>query len=454
MAPLNVPVIPSHRLETPYRRIATPLPTADGMALLETAHIYESLPMQGQPPIVWDRAEGFNVYDAAGNKWIDFTSGVLVTNAGHGRKEIVDAIVEQAQRPLLHTFGFANEPRIRLSKRLVELTPERLDKVFLFTTGSETTECAIKLMRTHGRRIRPDKSVIVSFEQSFHGRTLGAQMIGGITEAKQWIGRVDPGMVQVPFPDGFRWADISFDGFLLALSKAGIEPRNVAGVISESYQGGSAGFAPPAYFQALRKWCNEHEAILTFDEVQAGFGRSGKMFSFEHYDVVPDLLCLGKGLSGSLPVSALVGRADLMDQYPPLSMTNTHGGNPVCAAAALANIDLITNEKLVENAETVGQVLHGELWQQLKPFDRRIGAIQGKGLVAGVHLVKDEDNAPDPDLAQEITRHAIGRGLMLFAPVGLQMATIKISPPLCITREAVTDGVRALADAFADCLSG
>lgn len=452
MAPLNVPVIPSHRLETPYRRIATPLPTADDMALLETAHTYESLPMQGQPPIVWDRAEGFNVYDAAGNKWIDFTSGVLVANAGHGRKEIVDAIVEQAQRPLLHTFGFPNEPRIRLSKHLVELTPERLDKVFLFTTGSETTECAIKLMRTHGRRIRPDKSVIVSFEQSFHGRTLGAQMIGGIPEAKQWIGRVDPGMVQVPFPDGFRWADISFDGFLYALSEADIEPRNVAGIISESYQGGSAGFAPPAYFQALRKWCDEHEAILTFDEVQAGFGRSGRMFSFEHYDVVPDLLCLGKGLSGSLPVSAVVGRADLMDQYPPLSMTNTHGGNPVCAAAALANIDLIINEKLIENAETVGKVLHAELWQQLKPFDRQIGAIQGKGLVAGVHLVKDEDNAPDPELAAEITRHAIGRGLMLFAPVGLQLATIKISPPLCITPEAVTDGVRALTEAFADCL--
>jgi 4-aminobutyrate aminotransferase-like enzyme len=278
-------------------------------------------------------------------------------------------------------------------------------------------------------------------------------MIGGIPEAKQWIGHLDPAMIQVPFPDGFRNPYIHFDGFLKAIADAGIDARNVAGVISETYQGGSAAFAPPAYFQAVRQWCDEHEALLTFDEVQASFGRTGTLFSFEHYEVVPDLLCLGKGVGGALPLSAVVGRATIMDQYGPLAMTQTHGGNPVCAASALANIDLIINDKLAENSARVGELLHQELWKQLKPYDRRIGAIQGKGLCAGIHLIKDESNTPDAQLAHDITWHAVGRGLMLFAPVGVAMASLKLCPPLCITPEATIDGVKALADAFADCLT-
>ena len=445
--------IPSHPVETPFRKIATPLPAPESESVLADHELYEALPVGGQPPIVWDHAEGFHIYDVAGNKWIDFTSGVLVTNSGHGRKEVVEAIIEQAKKPLLHSFGFANKARIALAKRLVELTPAVLTKVFLLTTGSESTECAIKLMRTHGRRIRTDKSVIVSFEHGFHGRTLGAQMIGGIPAAKEWIGHLDPGMVQVPFPDGFRNPHVYFDGFLKALDDAGVDPKNVAGVICETYQGGSAAFAPPAYWQEMRRWCDEHEALITFDEVQASFGRTGKLFSFEHYDVIPDLLCVGKGVSGSLPLSGVIGKGELMDQYPPLSMTQTHGGNPVCAAAALANINLIVDEDLVGNAARVGEVLHRELWEQLKPFDKHVGAIQGKGLCAGIHIIKDASNTPDGQLAHDITWHAVGRGLMLFAPVGLGMASLKLCPPLCITEEAVIDGVRALADAFGDCLS-
>lgn len=445
--------IPEHRVETPYRRIGTPLPARGTEALLADAIACEALALQGQPPVVWDRAEGFTISDIAGNKWIDFTSGVLVTNSGHARKPVVEAIVQQARQRLLHSFGFYNEPRLKLVKKLVGLAPEPLKKAFLFTIGSETTECAVKLMRMHGRAIRDDKDVIVSFNQAFHGRTLGAQMIGGIPEAKRWIGHLDPAMIQVPFPDGFRNPYIYFDGFLKALADAGITPRRVAGVISESFQGGGASFAPPAYFQQMRAWCDENDVVLTFDEVQASFGRSGRLFSFEHYGVVPDLLCLGKGISGSLPLSAVLGRPDLMDQNPPLSMTNTHGGNPVCSAAALANIELILSEGLVENSARVGEVLHRELWKQLKPYDAHVGAIHGKGLVAGVHVVKDEDNAPAAELAHDIVWNAVGRGLMLFAPVGLAGATIKICPPLCITEEAVIDGVRALADAFGDCLS-
>ncbi len=445
--------IPVHPIETRHRRIASrELPTPEMHAILEDSRRFEPRAMQGQPPIAWDRAEGFNVYDAQGNKWIDFSSGVLVTNAGHGRKEIAEAMIGQIRHGLLHNYCFPSAPRVALAKRICELAPEPLKKCFLLSTGSETTECAVKIMRTHGRQARPDKNVIVSFANSFHGRTLGAQLIGGIPHLKEWIGPFDMGMVQVPFPDGFRCEDASFAYYEECLAEAEVEPARVAGVITETYQGGGASFGPPSYMRELREWCDRYNAILTFDEVQAAFGRCGKMWGFEHYGVLPDLMCLGKGISSSMPISAVVGRPDLMDLYPPGSMTSTHTGNPICVAAALANIELILKEDLIGNAARMGDVLHRELWKQLKPYDRRIGAIHGRGLVAGVHCTKDESLTPDGELAHNIVWNCVGRGLMLFSPVGVGGATIKIAPPLCITEDAVVEGVSALTAAFADCL--
>ncbi|GMV95631.1 MAG: aspartate aminotransferase family protein [Phycisphaerae bacterium] len=440
--------IPSQNVETRYRRIRPPLPSPADRELVAESMRYEPRSMQGQPPVAWARADGFAVFDAAGNRWIDFSSGVLVANAGHGRGEIIEAIVAQARRGLLHSYCFPNELRVRLARRICELAPAPLKKCFLLSTGSEATECAIKLMRTHGRAIHNEKDAIVSFTHSFHGRTLGAQMIGGIPALKEWIAHHDPAMIQVAFPDGFRYADVTFEGFLRQLHQAGFNPRRIAGVITETYQGGGASFGPPAYFQQMRRWCDEHDVVLTFDEVQAAFGRCGRMWGFEHYGVVPDLMCLGKGLSSSLPVAAVVGRPDLMDLYPPGSMTSTHTGNPVCMAAALANLDVILDDKLIDNAARVGEVLHRELWRRLKPFDARIGAIHGKGLVAGVHCVTGESMAPDRELARSVVWNAVGRGVMLFAPVGVNGGTIKICPPLCITEDAVVEGVAVLAEAF------
>ena len=341
LKPREVPSV-----ETAYRRIATPIPVPESIPLLEQLRRYEPQCMEGQPPVVWDRGDGFQVFDRWGNKWLDFSSGVVATNAGHGRKEIIDAIVGVARHGLLTHYCFPGEPRAGLARRLVELAPDALDKAFILSTGSETTECAIKLARARaldaGKR---DKLTVVSFVHGFHGRTLGAQLIGGIPALKEWIGPLDPHFAQVPFPDGFRCEDTSFEVFERSLAESGVKPAQVAGVICETYQGGGADFAPPDYMQQLRAWCDAHDAVLIFDEVQAGFGRTGTMWGFEHYGVVPDLMCLGKGISSSLPVAAVVGRADIMNLFPPGSMTSTHTGNPVCAAAACASIDLILKER-------------------------------------------------------------------------------------------------------------
>jgi 4-aminobutyrate aminotransferase/diaminobutyrate-pyruvate transaminase/4-aminobutyrate aminotransferase/(S)-3-amino-2-methylpropionate transaminase len=429
-------------VETQFRRICTSLPVPDSLSILEKLRCIEPLAMSGQPPVVWDRAEGFQVFDRFGNRWIDWSSGVLITNAGHGRKEIIEAIVQQAESSLLTTYCFPSEIRARLVERIASLLPEPLKKVFLLTTGSETVETAIKLCRTHGVKVGGRaKHVIVSYEKAFHGRTLGSQQAGGIPALKEWIVNFDPGFVQVPFPDNFRTEDSSFDFFLKTLREQGVEPQNVAGVILETYQGGSAAFAPVEYMQALRKWCDGHKILLVCDEVQAGFGRTGTMWGFEHYGIVPDLATFGKGISSSLPVAAVVGRRDVLDLYPPGTMSSTHTGNPVCCAAALASIDLVVKEDLPGNSRRMGELLHKRLNEIQARFPQRIGKVDGKGLVAGVACIRSRSKEPDADMAWNIVENCYHKGLLMFSPVGFGGGTVKICPPLVITRDALLESL-------------
>jgi 4-aminobutyrate aminotransferase/diaminobutyrate-pyruvate transaminase/4-aminobutyrate aminotransferase/(S)-3-amino-2-methylpropionate transaminase len=377
---------------------------------------------------------------------------VLVANAGHGRKEIVDAICRQAKKPMLHNYCFPSEVRAKLAEKLVEIAPPKLQKAFILTTGAETTECAIKLMRTYGLKVGGKRKIgIVSYERAFHGRTLGSQQIGGSKELKSWIVNLDPDIWQAPFPDGYWVEDTSFEFFLASLKKQGVTPDRVAGVILETYQGGGASFAPKEYIQKLAAWCRKHDIVLTCDEVQAGFGRTGKLFGFEHYGIVPDLACFGKGISSSLPISAVLGRRDLMDQYPPGSMTSTHTGSPLCSAAALANIEIIMKEKLWKNAERMGNLLLKGLLRIQKQFPDRVGSVQGKGLVYAMHMVKAGRKEADYDLAFRVVERCVEKGLLFFSPVGA--SSVKISPPLVINREQVAEGCRVIEEALGEVLA-
>ncbi|MFH1614596.1 MAG: aspartate aminotransferase family protein [Planctomycetota bacterium] len=443
------PLIPTDvkPVSTKFRKLQGQIPNPETVEKINKLRQVEPISMRGQPPVIWDHAEGVNVFDAYGNMWLDFSCGVLITNAGHGNKKIADAIIAQAAKPLLTTYCFPNEPRIKLTQKLIELAPPGLNKVFLLSTGAEGVECALKLMRTYGRKIDPAKSVIVSYENAFHGRTLGSQQMGGIPAGKAWIKNLDPEIIQVPFPDGFRCEDTGFDLFEKSLAEKGINPRNVAGVISETYQGGGASFMPKAYARKLRAWCDKYNVLLCFDEVQAGFGRCGRQWGFELYDIVPDLFCMGKGISSSLPISGVIGRQKVMDLYGPNEMTSTHSGNPICCAAAYANINAIIDEGLIENAAKIGAVLHAELAGIKEQFSSRIGAAHGAGLVAGLQMVRKGGKDPDADLAWDIVNNCFRKGLLMFAPVGFGGATVKVAPPLCVTKQAVIEACDVLREA-------
>jgi len=446
------PVTLPQPVATANRRIKTPIPHPDDREVIETLRRCEPRSMGGQPLVLWDRAQGMHVYDRHGNQWLDFSSAVLVTNAGHGQPAAVEAIVETAQRPLHHSYCFPNAERAALAAYIVDhCAPKYLNKVFLLTTGSEAIECALKIARAHAHKTGgPSKDVIVTFKESFHGRTLGSQMAGGIPALKDWIVSHDPGMVNVPTPDGFRGKDTSFAGFLGALAEKGIDPKRVAAVQLETYQGGTAILLPQDYMRQLRDFCDANQALLIFDEVQAGFGRCGKMWGFEHYGVKADMIVCGKGISSGLPLSAVIGHADWMDTFPPGSMTSTHTGSPICCAAALANIKLLMETGMIENAARLEGPLKERMIRFEKRFPSRVGRASAIGLVAAIQMVPSAGSLePDHDTAYAIVKRCVEHGLLLFGPVGLGGGTVKLCPPLCITEEQLREGLDVLEESMA-----
>ena len=440
LTPRDVPLV-----QTRHRRIQSKIPHPDSLPILEKLRQFEPQSMRGQPPLVWDRAEDIYVYDRYGNKWLDWSSGVLVANCGHGAPEVRQAIIDQVNSGLLHNYVFPSEERAELVELLAGLAPKELDKVFLLTTGSEATECAIKLARSHGIRKGGNRKIgIVGAERGFHGRTLGSQQAGGIPGQKGWIVNEDPGIVQVPFPDGYWTEDTSFELFLSTLERKNLKPDDVAGVMFETYQGVGPDFAPQEHIRQLAAWCKAHDSLLIFDEVQAGFGRTGKFWAFEHYEVTPDVICCGKGITSSLPLSAVIGRREIMDQFPPGSMTSTHTGNPVCCAAAVANLRKIVSENLALNAAHLGTILEAGLRGIQERHRDVVGHFTCRGLVAGLQMTKPGKKEPDHDLAHAIVERCFEKGLLFFCPVGAWGQTVKIAPPLTITEDALREGLEVL----------
>ena len=435
------------QVETKHRRIVTTIPAPGSIATLETLRNIEPISMRGQPPVVWDRAEGVQVYDAHGNMWLDFSCGVLVTNAGHGTKAIRDAIRDQVDSGLIHNYCFASEERAELVSLLIDIAPDGLEKVFLLTTGSEATECAIKLARTHGIAKGGTKKIgIIGSERAFHGRTLASQMTGGIPGQKDWIVNLDPAITQVPWPDGYWTEDTSFDLFLKTIEERGLGPEKIAGVMFETFQGVGPDFAPVEYIQQLREWCDVNDVVLIFDEVQAGFGRTGKLWAFEHYGVTPDLICIGKGVTSSLPLSGVIGKTEIMDSYPPGSMTSTHTGNPLSCRAAIASIRSLIDDDLIGNAAKLESVMLNAINTIAVKHSDIVGRVSAKGLVGGLQILESGTKKPSHDIAFDIVERCFRKGLLLFAPVGAWGQTVKLAPPLCITQEAMEEGLEVLAE--------
>jgi len=456
MAKYNLTPVEVPKIKTKYRCIKTKLPVPESLSIFNDLSESEPQSMMGQPPVIWDRAEGFQVYDKWGNVWIDWSSGVLITNAGHGRKEINKALKKAIDQNLLATYVFVHEKRRDLTRMLQALAPRPSNyQVFILSTGSEATENCIKLAKTYAiEKYGPSKKYFVTFKNAFHGRTLGSQLAGGMDRLKKWI--VDEGktFIQVPFPDGYKNEDTSFDLFLKSIAAQGVKPKDIAGIMTESYQGVGPDFLPNEYAMKMEAFAKENDIVTIYDEVQAGFGRSGKMFTFQHYGVTPDLIACGKGISSSLPISAVIGRKDIMGLYPPGSMTSTHSASPLPVVAAIENLKILEKEKLADRAAAMGEVMMPVLHRIQKMFPNVLGCVQGRGLVAGIQAVKPGTKEPNPELAQEINEKCMHRGVLMFSPVGIGGECIKIAPPLIIPEDALRESLGVLEEVCTEVCRG
>jgi len=446
-SPKNVPLV-----STRFRAIKTPIPAPGTETILQDLDRYESRSMHGQLPIIWDRASDFNVYDMAGNKWIDFTSTIFVTNIGHANAFLKARVQKILDQDLLHTYAYASKIRAEYLKKLIEFTPDNFEKAFLLSAGTEATEAALKLMRLNGIRNAKRRLGVVCIQGNWHGRTMAAQMMGGNAKQKEWIGYLDPNIYHIPFP--YPWALDSKSGkeFLTdaldVLKSEGLDvEKDICGFMLETFQGWGCVSYPTDFVQEIKRICQESQALLTFDEMQAGFARTGKLFGYQHYGVEADLICCGKGMSSGLPLSAVLGKKEIMDLPEVGDMSSTHSANPLSCAAGLANIEYIESHDLVNETARKGKVFHGLLSELRRRFSDRIPYVCGHGLIAGVIFRNPNDGTPDGLFASRVSERAMQKGLLV---VHTGRESIKLAPPLTIPEEALQEGVSVLDESIAE----
>ena len=443
-------------VNTKYRTIATSIPVPESIPILNRVYETESHSMHGQLPIIWDRAEGFQVHDAWGNKWLDFSSTIFVTNSGHGNKRIVDALRKVIDKPLLHTYTFTSPERYQYLDYLIANTPAQFEKAFLLSAGTEATEATLKLMRLNGIKLGKKKGGILCFEGNWHGRTMGAQMMGWNPSQKEWIGYLDPNIFHVPFPYPWRTEAMTDprkyfrDSIKDLIAKSNIDPKtDLCGIMMETFQGWGAVFYPKEFVQEVAAFAKENDLLLTFDEMQAGFGRTGKLFGYMNYDVEPDLLACGKGASSSLPLAVVLGRKEIMDLPGVGSMSSTHSANPLVCAAGLANMQALIEDGLIDNSKKLGVQFHHSLNEIKSTYSKYISYVQGKGLLAAV-LFNDSDGKSLSELCDLISEKCLQTGLLV---VHTGRESIKLAPPLIINEEALKEGVETFSKAVAESIT-
>lgn len=394
-------------------------------------------------PVFWEAAFGANVRDVDGNEYVDLTAAFGVAAAGHAHPAVVAAVQEQAAR-LLHGMGDVHPPAIKVAllRALVNRTPAGLDRVFLANTGAEAVETALKTAALASGRPR-----VLVFSGGYHGLTYGALAVSGRRDFRApFAAQLPPTAVVVPYPSSYRnpWGvDDPETAVRMALREVehrladpGAAGEGIGAVLVEPVQArGGVVAPPPSFLQGLRRLCDAHGALLILDEVFTGFGRTGRWFACEHADVVPDLLVVGKALTGGMPLSAVIGTARAMDAWPPSDgealHTSTFLGHPVGCAAALAELEVLARERLPERAAALGAEALAYLRDALADC-AVVGEVRGLGLLIGIELVHDRQRrTPAPDLVGRAVVEGLRRGLVLLGG-GVHRNVLTLSPPLAI----------------------
>lgn len=399
-------------------------------------------------PVYVERAKNAEIWDVEGNRYIDFATGIAVCNTGHSHPKIIAAVNQQLTK-FSHTCFTVNpyEVAVELAEKLVDIAPGKSDKKAIFvSTGAEAVENCVKIARAYtGRR------GVIAFNGAFHGRTnMTMALTGKTTPYKHQFGPFPSDIFHVPFP--IESHGISVNDSLKAIAnlfKVDICPTDIAAIIVEPIQG-EGGFysAPTEFLIALRKLCDEHGIVFIVDEIQTGFGRTGKMFNIEYSDVEPDLMTMAKGIAGGFPLSAVVGKSEIMDAPLPGGLGGTYGGSPVACAAALAVLEVIQEENLIKRANEIGAIFNEQLTRLKNQYPELILEVRNKGAMIAIELISDGNSEqPNSALTQTIISHAPQYGLVLLA-CGFYGNVIRFLPALTASNELVEEGLIQFTELF------
>ncbi len=403
-------------------------------------------------PVFTDHARNAEMWDVEGNRYIDFGSGIAVLNTGHLHPKVKAAVAAQLDKFSHSCFQVTPyETYVRLADKLNRLVPGPTPKKTIFlSTGAEAVENAIKIARAHTGR-----PGVVAFAGGFHGRTMmGMALTGKVVPYKTGFGPFPGEVYHLPFPVAYH--GVSVEQCLKALEtvfKADIEPTRVAAIIIEPVQGeGGFYIAPPAFLQALRQLCDQHGIVLIADEIQTGFARTGKLLAIEHAGIEPDLITMAKSLAGGFPLSAVTGKAAIMDAPAPGGLGGTYAGSPIACAAAEAVLEVIEEEKLCARADAIGALMQSELtaMQADARFSGRIGEVRGLGAMVAMELVKNGDaDQPDAELTKALVGRCAAKGLIILA-CGVRGNVIRFLVPLTAPDTLIREGLGILRGAMAE----
>lgn len=438
-----------------YIQLKTTLPGPKGMAMLERRKHALPAGLAKSTDVVVDRAEGALVWDVDGNQLLDFAGGIGMINVGHSNAAVVKAIKEQVDK-YIHTCSLVTtmEPYLELAELLNECTPGDFPKkTLLANSGSEAVENAVNIAKYYTKR-----SGVLCFEGAYHGRTLLAlSLTSKYALFKKGFGSYVSDIYRIPAPNMYRKPDAHSDAQYISECIANLEraliaqvdPESLAAIIIEPVQG-EGGFLPiPApYLQRLREICDQYGIVFIADEIQCGAGRTGKLFAIEHTGIIPDMVVSAKSIGAGMPISAVTGKAEMMDAPHLGGIGGTYGGSPVACVAAIEAIKILKSESFLQRSREVGEIIHNTMLKWKEKY-RIIGDVRGVGAMQLVEFVKDRNTkAPDMEVAMEVIKDAIGKGLILIR-AGLYSNCIRLLPPIVITDEQLQEGLAVLESAIA-----
>ena len=406
---------------------------------------YEARSMHGQLPILWKKAKNDLVVDSNNIKYIDFTSTIFVTNIGHSNRFVKKAIRKVLFTNLIHSYTYLNKFRVNYIKNLVEFCGKHFEKAYLASSGTEATETALKLMRMYGLKVSNKKKPgIISVNGNYHGRTLGSFMMSGFSKSKWWIGYEDPNIHFINFPYPWEVDEKSGAKFFINeienLKNKGVNLNtDISGIILETFQGWGALFYPKSFIKELERFCKKNDILITFDEMQAGFYRTGKKFGFNHYKINPDIICIGKGMSSGMPLSGVVSTKKILDLPQTGELSSTNSANPLVCSVGLATINVMNSPRFLSTLERNCKLFTEKLNEIQQKHKGRI-KVYGEGMIMAI-IFYDKKGAPDVKSTNKIVDELLLNRLLV---VKTGRESIKLGPPLNIRKRNLEKGLKIL----------